>query len=1332
MDKAESDEQGRLDALKSYAILDTPPENDFDSLTRLVAQICEVPIATVTLVDERRQWFKSAVGLNMAETDRAIALCAHAIRGKSLFLVPDTQKSPLFERNPLVTGEPGIRFYAGMPLISTDGFALGTLAVIDRVPRTLTDAQIGALHTLARQVMVLLELRRQRHIFENSTNKSVERFTHLAKATTDALWDWDLKSDSIWWSEGFETLFGVCPHELGPGSDSWTSRIHPDDKERVLQGIYMVIDAQDESWTEEYRFLRNDGSYAHVRDRGFVIRDDEGNAVRMIGGMTDHTARKRSELERDKLHKEKMLLLESTGEGIWGIDIAGRCTFVNGAAARMLKYDVQEMLGKNMHELTHHRYADGTRYPIEQCPIFQASQTGRSCRNDDEVFWRKDGTSFPAEYASYPIVDGGSIVGSVVTFSDITERNKAKLEIMRINRALQMRSACSELLIRATDETELLTKVCRLALDIGGYRMAWVGYANDDEVCSITPVAHAGNEHDVDFINGIKISWSDDQPTGLGPGGETIRKGVPVVLEDISQAPSFAPWLVNVQKHGYRGLICLPLRDKKQAFGLFSLYSDEVRPIPSEEIKLLQALADDLAFGIGNLRAQSERRRILSAVSKVVAGVSAGSGKKFFEQLARYMAESVGAHAAFIARLSPGEPCTTRTVVALLDGTAVNNFDSIIESMPCEMLFQDGRYVVHTGGTEQFHGAPLLSAFNAQAYVGGRLDNSDGQAVGLLFVLFRERLKQSDLIISTLQIFAARAAAELERQEADARIRHQASLLDKAQDAIMVRGMDHRVLFWNKSAERLYGWTSEEAVGSLIEELLHDDRTAYAKATGQVMELGEWTGEITQRRKDGSVFLVEGRWTLVKDEHDQAQSILAINTDITERKAAENKIRHLAFYDPLTRLPNRQLLLDRLQHALAISSRTQSIGALLFIDLDNFKTLNDTLGHEKGDQLLQQVASRLVACVRTSDTVARLGGDEFLVMLEDLSQNPCEAAAHARDIGGKILAALNQPYVLDDHGYFSTPSIGVTLLNAQHANVGEVLKHADLAMYQAKAAGRNTLRFFDPEMQTAVITRAALEADLREGLENNEFILYYQPQVNGEGYPTGAEALLRWRHPRRGLVSPAEFIPLAEETGLIQPLGQWVLETACTQLVMWAEYPETTDLTMAVNVSSRQFRHPEFVAQILAVLDRTGAAPHQLKLELTEGMLIDNLEDTIAKMIALKAHGVGFSLDDFGTGYSSLAYLKRLPLVQLKIDRSFVKDVLTDANDATIARTIITLGQSLGLTVIAEGVETEAQRDFLARHNCDAYQGYLFSRPLPAEQFEAFIQARARVPAYNE
>ncbi len=456
--------------------------------------------------------------------------------------------------------------------------------------------------------------------------------------------------------------------------------------------------------------------------------------------------------------------------------------------------------------------------------------------------------------------------------------------------------------------------------------------------------------------------------------------------------------------------------------------------------------------------------------------------------------------------------------------------------------------------------------------------------------------------------------------------------------------------------------------------------------------------------------------------------LLAVTRDITEKRHAEaaqltaaNAIETLAFYDPLTKLPNRRLLMDRLEQALRASTHHARKSALLLVDLDNFKTLNDTLGHHQGDLLLAQVAQRLKTCVREGDTVARLGSDEFVVMLEDLSKNALDAAHQAEAVAEKILATFEPDFELSSSAFHSTPSIGITLFDgAQQESNDQPLRRAELAMFQAKTAGRNCLRFFDAQMQAEVSARAALEADLREAVHKRQFLLHYQPQVVGDGRITGVEALVRWQHPQRGMVSPAQFIPLAEAGGLILPIGQWVLETACAQLATWATQPAMTHLMMAVNVSARQFHQPDFVETVLATLARTQANPKRLKLELTESMLVDDMEGIIAKMGALKAQGVGFSLDDFGTGYSSLAYLKRLPLNQLKIDQGFVRNIVTDPNDAAIAKMVVALAESMGLSVIAEGVELQAQADFLAHLGCHAYQGYLFGRPLPIAAFEAF------------
>jgi len=562
-----------------------------------------------------------------------------------------------------------------------------------------------------------------------------------------------------------------------------------------------------------------------------------------------------------------------------------------------------------------------------------------------------------------------------------------------------------------------------------------------------------------------------------------------------------------------------------------------------------------------------------------------------------------------------------------------------------------------------------------------------------------------------------------ERHRAEAVRRELAAIVESTEDAIIGKTVDGRITTWNNGAAKMYGYSADEIVGKSVKVLAPQGGEQEIVDLLAIVESGKSVVhyETTRLRKDGRQIDVSLSLSPIRDSEGAIRGISTIARDITERKAAERQIEHLAFYDLLTQLPNRRLLLDRLQQALAGTTRSRREGALLFIDLDNFKILNDTCGHDVGDQLLVEVAQRLVASVREGDTIARVGGDEFVVMLEDLSENPQEAAAQAKDVGEDILAALDRPYTIAGNVQHSTPSIGVTLFSNTGDSVDEILKQADIAMYQAKSAGRNTLRFFDPEMQATLAARALLETALRLGIKERQFVLHYQPQVDRARGVIGAEALLRWVHPERGMVSPTQFIPLAEETGLILRIGQWVLEAACARLKVWAGDPRTRDLRLAINVSVRQFRQEDFVEQVTLALENSGAPAARLKLELTESVVLDDIEDAVRKMQALKRLGVGFSMDDFGTGYSSLSYLTRLPFDQLKIDQSFVRNLPDSPNDAAVAQAIITLAESLGLAVIAEGVETEAQLAFLERHGCPTYQGYLFSRPVELAQFERLV-----------
>ena len=568
-----------------------------------------------------------------------------------------------------------------------------------------------------------------------------------------------------------------------------------------------------------------------------------------------------------------------------------------------------------------------------------------------------------------------------------------------------------------------------------------------------------------------------------------------------------------------------------------------------------------------------------------------------------------------------------------------------------------------------------------------------------------------------------------ERKQAEENLLLTRFVSDHGPDSIFWIDEQARIVYVNEAACRERGYTKSELLAMSIPEIdANCPVDVWIAHWQELKQKGSLTFEVRHRRKDGSIFPVEISANFV--DFGGKEFNIAFSRDITMRKQAEDEIQLLAFYDPLTRLPNRRLLMDRLQHAVASSMRSCRNGALLFIDLDHFKTLNDTLGHDTGDLLLQDVAQRLQACVRQGDTVARLGGDEFVVILENLSENDLEAATQTENIGEKILAALNEPYQLNQHESRSSPSIGATLFGGRQQAIDELLKQADIAMYQAKKSGRNTLRFFDPKMQEAINAHAALEGELRKALEKRQFHLHYQIQVDSLRRPVGAEALIRWLHPERGLVSPAQFIPLAEETGVILPMGLWVLETACAQIKSWESIESTRNLVLSVNVSAKQFHQADFVSQVQAAVRNHAINPDLLKLELTESMLLENIEDTIGIMNALKGIGVGFSLDDFGTGYSSLQYLKRLPLSQLKIDQSFIRDLAVDSSDRAIVSTIIAMAQSLGLDVIAEGVETAEQWRFLQESGCNHYQGFLFGKPAPIEQLESILGCEASPPHF--
>lgn len=610
-----------------------------------------------------------------------------------------------------------------------------------------------------------------------------------------------------------------------------------------------------------------------------------------------------------------------------------------------------------------------------------------------------------------------------------------------------------------------------------------------------------------------------------------------------------------------------------------------------------------------------------------------------------------------------------------------------------------------------------------------RILKKNGESVWVLFSVALIEIEGISCILTLTRDISVAKAAEQQLAEAQDAIRtseeRYRTVFQTSLDGIAIsRFEDGRYIDVNHAFLDIVGYSRDEVIGwSSLELGMWPDekvRLEIADALRRNPSFRDLT--IPFRRKNGEVFWMQLSASTI--EIEGVPCVLSITRDTTDIRVAEEKIKDLAFYDQLTRLPNRRLLLERLKVAQIRDGGEPGDRALLFLDLDEFKKLNDTLGHEAGDLLLQEVARRLTACVRGADTVARCGGDEFAVLLEGLGKMPEPAATHAQLVANKIVAALSHPYLLAGRECHCRCSIGIAAFGGDQESPHLVLQQAELALHQAKTDGRNTMRFFAPGLQAAAEARADLEQDLHQAINKKQFTLYYQPQVDSAGL-IGAEALIRWNHPARGLLFPAEFIGLAEETGLILSLGELALEAACSQIAAWAHRPETANIAVAVNISARQFRQPEFVSQVLAVLYRTGANPRNLELELTESTLLENVEDVIDKMAALKSHGLRFSLDDFGTGYSSLSYLKRLPLHRLKIDRAFVRDILVDVTSGAIAQTIVSLSRAMGLSVLAEGVETVAQRDFLVTLGCHAFQGYFFSHPLPLNEFEDWMSSQA-------
>ena len=1194
---------------------------------------------------------------------------------------------------------------------------------------------------------------------------------------------------------------------------------------------------------EEIEIEGFDGARRVVRNSAMPLRDGEGRIAGAIAVNEDIT-----EMMRREQHLRELAgIVEQTDDMVVVTDCAAVIEYVNPAFERGTGYGPDEAIGRTpailksgLHDDAFYKELWGK---LLSGAAFQHIVSNR----------KKDGTLYYEEKTISPIRDAhGEITRFVSTGRDITERIRAEELIKRLTHARAVMAECNRVLVHASDEMTMIEDMCRIVVELGGYRMTWIGYAEHDDAKSVRPVARAGRF--AGSVEAARISWADSE-SGRGPTGTAIRTGQVGYVSDTLADPSFAPWRERAVQYGFKSMLALPLRNGSGTIGALSINAAEPDAFDAEEIALLQELADDIAFGIDTLRTRARRERGEKLLQTLVEGTAAATGTEFMRSMVKSLAGALQVRYAFVGQLTNSG--TRVAIVALWAGDGYGeNFDYALAGTPCGEV---GGSLCHFPERVQqrFPEAPFLAPLGVESFTGIPVCDSAGRPTGLLVVMHNQPMPQTREAESVLAIFAARAGAELERLDAERALvesnRFNRATLDALLANVCVLDEAGTIIAVNKSwgafaaangadprqvsegvnylevcaaatgigAEEAGGFAegiravaagkrktfvmeypchspeqqrwftgrvtrflasgavrvvishvditvrrsaeialreSEELFRELagnipelywvldaktdailyispawdmfggkkprlgesidaVNDLVHlDDRARMLKAREESAR-GGIDDEYRVLDAGGAIHWFHVRTFPIRNDAGKAYRVAGVAEDITERKAAEERLLQLAHYDSLTNLPNRKLFFESLERLLTQAEDNQWTVAVLFLDLDRFKLVNDTLGHATGDELLQRVAARLVECVRIRDVVGRLGGDEFALILPAL-----DSADDAVAVAAKVIQALAEPFDLAGHETFISASIGITVYPGDTGDAEALLRYADTAMYRAKAGGRNTYRYYTAEMNERAMEKLELETALRRALERSEFLLHFQPKLDlASGKVSGVEALLRWQRPQIGLVSPADFISLLEETGLIVPVGEWVIHAACAQIQAW-EQEGIAPAPIAINLSGRQFHQKTLAAMIAQIAREHGVEPRLLEFEITESAAMASAEETVRILQKLRAAGISISVDDFGTGYSSLAYLKRFPIDAVKIDRSFVSDITVNPEDAAIVLAVIAMVHAMRLKVIAEGVETEAQLQFLQTNACDQIQGYFFSRPLDGPAVTAFLR----------